>query len=101
MQPKPFQRLTVPTKLLKQFGFRCAVCHRAEAAVLMGIGKRQPIASRTGELARTISPVRRRLLNTVPGGTLSPIFAAICKLPRGVNLLPRQSPIPNFEVETG
>ena len=50
---------------------------------------RVTIGSRPGELARTSSPVRRRLLNTVPGGALSPIFSAICKLPSGVNLLPR------------
>ena len=41
---------------------------------------RVTIGSRPGELARTTSPVRRRSLNTVPGGALSPIFSAICKL---------------------
>jgi len=62
---------------------------------------RVTIGSRPGESGATISPVRRRSLNTAPDGALSPIFWAICSLPSGVKRLPRQSPNPNLEVETG
>src|SRR5439155_503972 len=62
---------------------------------------RVTIGSRPGESGRTISPVRRRSLNTAPSGALSPILFAISNRPSGVYLLPGQSPRPNLEVETG
>ena len=57
------------------------------------------MGSRPGELARTTSPVRRRSLNTVPGGALSPIFSAICSLPERRKLAAR--PVAKTELGRG
>ena len=59
------------------------------------------IGSRPAEFGATISPVRTRSLNTAPRGALSPTFFATSIWPNGVRLLRKESPNPNFEVETG